>query len=418
MYNIISPEDDGMKKPTYIAALCAVLLLMDLPAAVCEADPAASPTPDAAQVQTDAAAEEAAASEPRLTAHGLSMLDHSVRYPQLTGLADEALQADINQRILDAGNIEALLNRMPMVIASSIPLTADYTAVLQNDVLSVAMSAEGPVYDGRATQVWSTVNIDLRTGAAITLKDLLTDAGLEALEALLEEDVAPALSPHLLRSELTPLPETFVMDAQGLTLYYPIGRLSTLSGRAGAIQLQWYELTGLELSEGSAAERLGAVRALTLDSDSPALIADWVQRGQLPGIPVTLGGSMKEATDAYRMLIDPDLCESGRMFALEDAAFRDAWLLTDALQRGWDDSVIQGIRTDRISLYGLCTGVTRRDSWLGVLGDPYMSVTLQGDRAEAWRLPDGISDYYVFGEHRLRLHSDEQGVLTSVFLLP
>ena len=38
------------------------------------------------------------------------------------------------------------------------------------------------------------------------------------------------------------------------------------------------------------------------------------------------------------------------------------------------------------------------------------------EQAEAWRTVPGIRDYYEFGGHRLQLHADRDGILTSVIL--
>lgn len=104
------------------------------------------------------------------------------------------------------------------------------------------------------------------------------------------------------------------------------------------------------------------------------------------------------------------------MFALEDASFRGVWLLTDALTRSWDKSTVQGIRCDRVSLYGLLSGHTTIEAWREALGEPDATVQVDAERAQSWRIVPGTSDYYVFGEHRLRLHADESGVLTTLFL--
>lgn len=79
--------------------------------------------------------------------------------------------------------------------------------------------------------------------------------------------------------------------------------------------------------------------------------------------------------------------------------------------------MVHGIRSDRICLAGLITGVTERETWISLLGEPDSSISLAGDDAEAWRLCDGISDYYDLDGARLRLHSDADGVLTTVFLM-
>ena len=51
-----------------------------------------------------------------------------------------------------------------------------------------------------------------------------------------------------------------------------------------------------------------------------------------------------------------------------------------------------------------------------MLGEPETTLTVDEERAESWRIVPGTSDYYTFGDCRLRLHADENGVLRSVFL--
>ena len=130
--------------------------------------------------------------------------------------------------------------------------------------------------------------------------------------------------------------------------------------------------------------------------------------------------AMQELINRYALLTDPDIYEGGRMISLEDGAFRGTWILTDALTEEFDHSIVQGIRSDNISLHGLCTGETTIDMWrelLGFdLGDPDTTLTVDEERAESWRIVPGTSDYYTFGDYRLRLHADENGVLCSVFL--
>ena len=56
------------------------------------------------------------------------------------------------------------------------------------------------------------------------------------------------------------------------------------------------------------------------------------------------------------------------------------------------------------------------EAWRKVLGEPDHTVTLTADQADAMRLPEGTSDYYLCGEHRLRLHADTEGVLRTVMV--
>ena len=356
---------------------------------------------------------------PALVDGGLELADSSVRYPQLTGMADEALQQQLNDRILTAGDIENRLTRLALLMQSPVSMQVAYQAALSGDVLSCVFSALGAVTDERPTHVWSALNVDLTDGSDITFNQLFTDeeALRRDLEEYLDYGVGPELSAHLRNSELTPVPEVFGLTETGLTLYYPMERLSTLSDRAGAVTILWYELREhLRLEDGDILPRIGARAMLVPAPDSGEKIRTTVEAGTLPGVPVTLGGSVQEATDTYRMLTDPDLYQDGRMFALEDAAFRQVWLLTDALtEKTWDKSVIKGLRADRFNLWGLYPGLDRQ-AVEAMLGQPDTVLTLDADMADAYRLVPGESLYYNYTGVQLRLHFDAEGLLTSLII--
>ena len=356
---------------------------------------------------------------PALVDGGLELADSSVRYPQLTGMADEALQQQLNDRILTAGDIENRLTRLALLMQSPVSMQVAYQAALSGDVLSCVFSALGAVTDERPTHVWSALNVDLTDGSDITFNQLFTDeeALRRDLEEYLDYGVGPELSAHLRNSELTPVPEVFGLTETGLTLYYPMERLSTLSDRAGAVTILWYELREhLRLEDGDILPRIGARDMLVPAPDSGEKIRTAVEAGTLPGVPVTLGGSVQEATDTYRMLTDPDLYQDGRMFALEDAAFRQVWLLTDALtEKTWDKSVIKGLRVDRFNLWGLYPGLDRQ-AVEAMLGQPDTVLTLDADMADAYRLVPGESLYYNYTGVQLRLHFDAEGLLTSLII--
>lgn len=361
----------------------------------------------------------AQAEGPTLSSGGLTLGNNAVSYPQLTGMADEALQQQVNDTLLAAGHIQDRLTRLALVMSNPAGLQVTWDAVLEGDILSCVYSAMGAVENDRSTHVYSAVTVDLRDGRTIAFEDLFTDMEglMVTLEEYLDYGVGPDLSAHLFNSQMLPVPDDFTISPTGLTLYYPIDQLSTLSDRAGAVTVHWWELREyLNLAEDSVLARMGVPAMLEGDAQSAGRIRAAVEAGVLPGIPVQLGGSVQEATDVYRMLTDPDLYQDGRMFALEDAAFRKVYILTDALtDKTWDRSVIHGIRADRINLYGLYTGMAREDA-LALMGEADASVTLTVEAAEAWRLDAGTSDYYQFTGMQLRLHYDEEGRLCSLII--
>ena len=357
------------------------------------------------------------AEAPAVNDVALDLLGSSIHYPQLTGL-DPAVQQTVNAAIMEKGQINARLSRMAVLGSAPVKLNVSYACELEGNVFSCAILADGAVENSRATQVWATVNYDLHTGKEITFADLFVDADAATafIESYLDEQVAPDLSAHLAAGSLTPIPETFTISPTGLTLYYDIDNFRTLSDKAGTVTILWCELREHLRLGGTinALMSIGAGRHLSLRTGEE--IAAGLADGSFDGIPATLGQPLQELIDRYALLTDPDIYEGGRMIALEDGAFRGVWILTDALTEEFGHSVVQGIRADRLNFYGLCTGDTTIEIWREILGEPDNTLTVDENRAESWRIVPGNSDYYIFGDYRLRLHADENGILRSVFL--
>ena len=336
-------------------------------------------------------------------------------------MADESIQQQVNDAILQAGKIENRLSRMAVLMSSPVPLTVTYSAALSGDVLSVAILSSGALETERATQEWAAVNIDLRTGQTITLDDLFTDAdeARTMMEDVIADEILPDMSAHLAAEELLPLPEVFSLTEYGLTLHYPIRRFETLSERAGTITFLWSELADvLDLSEDSVLTRLGVGKHLMLAADAKETLTAALSGGAFPGIPAALDDSVQGLIDTYQLLNDPDLAGDQRMISLEDGAFRNVYILTDNLTRKLDSSVAQSIRADRLMLLGLVTGSTTQDEWRQALGEPTRTVSVSAESAELRRLCAGQTDYYAWWSNAtLCLHADENGVLRTVMLI-
>lgn len=354
--------------------------------------------------------------EERIADVAMDLMGCSVHYPQLTGLPDAQVQRDVNALIMEKGEINQRLSRVAQLMNSPVKIAVSYDAFLAEGIFSCALLADGAVLNSRSTQIYSTVNVDTRSGEVFSLTDVLTEEGVTRLEALLTE-LAGELSAHLAAGTLLPLPETFAISPTGLTLYYPIEQFRTLSDRAGTVTVLWSELAPhLQLAEGSVLARIGAAQHLTLAEDAAERLTAAVAEGGLPGIPARIGQPMQTLVDTHHLLNDADLYEGGRMIALESGAFRQVWMLTDSLRRDFASSEVQGIRADRLSLHGLCTGATTQQDWRKALGQPVASHAVDAAQAESWCIVPGVSDYYDLGQYRLRLHADEAGVLRSVFL--
>ena len=166
------------------ARMAAFLLAAALSAAPCMAEFTPVEVPQATNAP---AAPEATENVPKITEKGLTLGNNSVKYPEITGMADENIQQQVNDAILQAGKIENRLSRMAVLMSSPVPLTVTYSAALSGDVLSVAILSSGALETERATQEWAAVNIDLRTGQTITLDDLFTDA--DEARTMMEETI-------------------------------------------------------------------------------------------------------------------------------------------------------------------------------------------------------------------------------------
>ena len=341
-----------------------------------------------------------------------------IHYPVLSGSGDEELLKEINSLIQEKCRVGKYLTRAASLLTGG-SLQTEWKGGVLGDVFSCAVSAAGAAEDTRDTHIWTAVSVDLRDGHEITLGELFTNetAAREKIEAYLEEEVAPDLSAHLQNSELTPLPDFFLLEKTGLTLLYPVSQLSTLSDRAGDIRIGWNVVREeLDLSEDSVPSRMGLRDAASLTEAGAARLKAAAAEGGLTDIPAKIGDGMRELTDRYHQLTDWDGIEDGRLFALEGGCFRGVYLITDNLTKDWDNSVVQGIRVDQGCLWGLCPGETRRPEWLDALGEPDSSARVGEEKAEANRLTPGNCDYYRCGEYLLQLYSDENETLVSVML--
>ena len=404
--------------------LCAALSAFFIRAA---AIPASCEAPASAGPEGPETAAAADASMDWFEEKGLTLGESSVAYPALReNTVSGELRETVNSRILEDGGIRDYVTRVSQLISGG-KLKVSWRGCVLGPVFSFAVSAEGAVATPRNTFVWTGGNIDLRDGREIGWDDLFTapDEALKAVEAYLEDEVEPELSAYLLNSRTLPVPELFRITERGVILMYPVDQLCTLSDRAGDILIPWSVTEPwLNRAEDGVPAAAGVTDWLEPAADAPeeeiqrnaerirAAVAD----GSVPGIPVKLGDSLQALTDEWRLLIDPDVYLLGRMFSLEGACFRGVFLTTDFLSESWENSVVDGIRADLGSLYGLTVGKTTREAWIRALGEPEYTAELDEEQAESYRTVPGNRDYYSFGGRRLVLQADSDGVLASFIL--
>ena len=347
--------------------------------------------------------------------------ENYVAYPQLTGMADEAVQKKINDDIVLSSGVANHLVTLATLGDSPWGLKVDYQVkLLGENVFSAVINAEGKMPDGHEGQAYSALTYDLATGERLTLDALFedVDAAVAWMEAAAEESLGQELSGYMEYSDITPLPrEAFTLDADGITFWYPSDQLRLMSGYSGACQFFYSELAPFLLTEEDAVPtQIGAVQAPLSQQEARKAIEAAVTEGKLPHVPVTLGDRMTDVVDRYRLLRTPDEFPGGRYYVLEDPAFREILVISDAIQSGYGASVVEGVQMRRGDLCGLLIGQAVREDWHAILGEPDETMTFTDSMAYDYGLPVGESDIYHFGEHELRLHADTDGVLRAVQL--
>ena len=272
----------------------------------------------------------------------------------------------------------------------------------------------------RREQSETALTYDLSDGEKLTLDRLFSDSAeaVRQMEAMAETSLGREMTEYMDNRDVTPLPkDSFTMDEWGITFHYPASQLSFASGAAGAVQFFYDELDGLWLTdENSLPAKMGLRSAQMTASEQKNAVAAAVTAGRLPMLPVTLGQSMTEIVEQYRLVRTPDAFPGGRYFLMEDPLFRDIYLISDDMQAGYDHSELRGVQLRRGSLYGLKVGTSLRTEWQSSLGKPAEVIVMTESMAYDYQLSAGNCDVYRFGEHELRLYADETGVLVCIQL--
>ncbi|HSK69632.1 MAG TPA: hypothetical protein VLA21_10265 [Candidatus Limnocylindria bacterium] len=341
-----------------------------------------------------------------------------VAYPVISGMANAFVQDSANAAIRSA--VQPHLDTLAL-LRSGAPGTVKATAAYEllpssdgHDVLSVLIEHSGRLPGGRTGHGYIPLMLDLANGQPVPAQALFGDMGKarDALDHLGEQALEEALSNYLDIYDFLPVPmESVRADGEGLTFFYPAGGPVWLSGRAASVRFLWHELEGaLDVGEGSLLRGLGIPEKLAPAPETPERVREAVESGMLPGLDVRLGDSVGMLEERYGLLFDPEGFPGGTAYYLEDDRFRETALVSR------DEEQVSGILAARLNLFGLITGRTAREEVRQVLGEPDAAYPLDASEARAYGLAAGETDTYRYGTNELRMHYDEAGVLSAVWL--
>ena len=132
----------------------------------------------------------ALAGEARLEVRSLELAGSRVSFPAVTGMENEALEKQVNERIQADLRVTDFLQRMNTLISDEKrQVTVGWEGILEGDIVSGCLDAEGAVETLRNTQLWTWTNADLRDGHEIAFGELFSDeeAAREGIESYLED---------------------------------------------------------------------------------------------------------------------------------------------------------------------------------------------------------------------------------------
>ncbi|MEG2207714.1 MAG: hypothetical protein RR065_06375 [Clostridia bacterium] len=345
---------------------------------------------------------------------------NAIAYPQLQGMADEAVQQKINDDIVLSGDVTSHMITLTTLKDSSWGLQLRQESFLAKDVFSTVLCARGKLPTGREGQAYTALSYDLQTGERLTLADLLTDVdgAVAWMEAEAQRTLGDELNDYLEHSNVAPLPVgSFYLDAEGICFYYPAEQFQLLSGDSGACRFFYEELARyLRTDEAGIPARINALPKTYTVAQQKASIQKAVEEGALAGVPVKLGEPLTGLVERFGLLRTPDEFPGGRYYLLEEPHFREVRVISDSMQSGYEHSVVEGVQLLRGSFCGLQIGSSVRSEWVAALGEHGETIAFTEGMANDYALPVGQSDLYRFGAYELRLHADENGVLRCIQL--
>lgn len=334
--------------------------------------------------------------------------DDYVVYPALENAGP--FTEEINGQITEKMQLQAYQNILQFGTGSA-GLQVDFEAAMGEKMVSLVVSAKGKMPFGRPSQVYYPMNFCLESGEEIPFESLFADAdGAMAYMEMRLEEMEETLSTHLENRSLFPVPfERYTVDETGgITLWYEREQLSFLSGFSGSVYFRFSELepyydlseTGYLSSIRKTDEKIGFLSGL--------------------GSRMCIGVSLEDALLKYRSTVDSEYYPGGACYEVEDARLQGTVLIVDE-----GEETVLGMLTGRMDDGGIITGKTTLEEAKALLGNDYISLMMDENTAQMYRVCAGESVTYKkaistpHGEQNAAytLYGDANGVVQYIKLM-
>ena len=341
---------------------------------------------------------------------------HMLSYPEIVIPTNKNVAQKINDTIILKSNITGYIVTLATIKPHE-SFSLNYSTTLLKDYFSTVITAKGKVSSTQNGIKHTGLTFNLTTGELVPFSSLFQNPtnALGQISKNIDERLTLNENEYYSSVPYTPLPtHSFFIDDYGITVYYPSKSTSPIEYNDYAWHFFHEELQNLyKKDDSSLLEQLNR-NLVDNEKNLKQNIKASLKENKLPCLPYALGENMKTILDIAPLLHKPDQCPMGAYYLLDSPLFRDVWLISDQLQNEDGQSKLEGIQLRRGGLFNLQIGTTTTEMWQKWLGKPEKTLEITENLAYDYQLPIGHTDIYIFDNHELRLHANEENKLFSI----